>query len=74
MELRLTARRGENLLVTIVIPVVVLLFFASVERPAGDGRRRRSTSCCPGRWPWRSSPTSLVNLGIATAYERTTAS
>ena len=41
MELRLTARRGENVLVTIVIPVVVLLFFASVAilptgtRPAG---------------------------------------
>ena len=69
MELRLTARRGENVLVTIVIPVVVLLFFASVSvlptAPAG-----RSTSSCPAPSRWRSSPTSLVNLGIATAYER----
>ena len=39
MELRLTARRGENVLVTIVIPVVVLLFFASVSvLPTGRGR------------------------------------
>ena len=39
MELRLTARRGENVLVTIVIPVVVLLFFASVSvLPTGSGR------------------------------------
>ena len=38
MELRLTARRGENVLVTIVIPVVVLLFFASVAiLPTGSG-------------------------------------
>jgi len=37
-ELRLTARRGENVLVTIIIPVVVLLFFASVSvLPTGDG-------------------------------------
>ena len=42
MELRLTARRGENVLVTIVIPVVVLLFFASVSvLPTGDGRAGR---------------------------------
>ena len=35
MELRLTARRGENVLVTVVIPVVVLLFFASVGKVQG---------------------------------------
>ena len=30
-ELRLTARRSENVLVTAIIPAVVLVFFASVD-------------------------------------------
>ena len=55
MELRLTARRGENVLVTIVIPVVVLLFFAIGRGPADGERARRSTSSSPAPWRWRSS-------------------
>ena len=38
-DLRVTARRGENVLVTLVIPIAVLLFFAStpvVPVPSGD--------------------------------------
>jgi ABC-2 type transport system permease protein len=69
MELRLTARRGENVLVTIVIPVVVLLFFASVDvLPAGDGPP--VDFLLPGALALAIMATSLVNLGIATAYER----
>jgi ABC-2 type transport system permease protein len=69
MELRLTARRGENVLVTIVIPVVVLLFFASVAvLPTGDGRP--VDFLLPGTLALAVIATSLVNLGIATAYER----
>jgi len=69
MELRLTARRGENVLVTIVIPVVVLLFFASVSfLPAGAGRP--VDFLLPGTLALAVIATSLVNLGIATAYER----
>jgi ABC-2 type transport system permease protein len=69
MELRLTARRGENVLVTIVIPVVVLLFFASVSvLPNGDGRP--VDFLLPGTLALAVIATSLVNLGIATAYER----
>ena len=48
MELRLTARRGENVLVTVIIPAVVLVFFGSMNScrawPA-----TRSPSSCPGR-------------------------
>jgi ABC-2 type transport system permease protein len=69
MELRLTARRGENLLVTIIIPVVVLLFFASVRvlpATAGDP----VDFLLPGTLALAVIATSLVNLGIATAYER----
>jgi ABC-2 type transport system permease protein len=69
MELRLTARRGENVLVTIVIPVVVLLFFASVGvLPTGSGRS--VDFLLPGSLALAIVATSLVNLGIATAYER----
>lgn len=69
MELRLTARRGENVLVTIVIPVVVLLFFASVSvLPSGSGRP--VDFLLPGTLALAVIATSLVNLGIATAYER----
>ena len=68
-ELRLTARRGENVLVTIIIPAVVLLFFASVGvLPTGAGRP--VDFLLPGSLALGVIATSLVNLGIATAYER----
>jgi ABC-2 type transport system permease protein len=68
MELRLTARRGENLLVTIVIPAVVLLFFASVALLPTPGRP--VDFLFPGSLALAVIATSLVNLGIATGYER----
>jgi ABC-2 type transport system permease protein len=68
-ELRLTARRGENVLVIVVIPVVVLLFFASLSiLPTGFGRP--VDFLLPGALALAVIATSLVNLGIATAYER----
>jgi ABC-2 type transport system permease protein len=69
MELRLTARRGENVLVTIIIPVAVLLFFASVAiLPMGSGAP--VDRLLPGTLALAVIATSLVNLGIGTAYER----
>jgi ABC-2 type transport system permease protein len=68
MELRLTARRGENLLVTIVVPALVLLFFGGTDviplanRPIGF--------LVPGALALAIVATSFVNLGIATAYDR----
>lgn len=68
-ELRLTARRGENLLVIVVMPIVVLLFFASLSiLPTGTGRP--VDFLLPGALALAIIATSLVNLGIATAYER----
>src|SRR3954470_4094937 len=69
MELRLTARRGENVLVTIVIPVVVLLFFATAGVVAA-GNVDPVAFLLPGALALAVIATSLVNLGIATAYER----
>jgi ABC-2 type transport system permease protein len=68
MELRLTARRGENLLVTIIIPAVVLLFFASVSVLPMPGRP--VDFLLPGALALAIIATSLVNLGIATGYDR----
>src|SRR5438445_1761914 len=69
MELRLTARRGENVLVTIVIPLVLLVFFASSTLVAGD-RAQRLDYLVPGILALAIISTGMVNLGIATAYER----
>jgi len=67
-DLRLTARRGENVLVTIVIPIAVLLFFASSGIiPNAD---RPVDFLVPGAIALAIVASGLVNLGIATAYER----
>jgi ABC-2 type transport system permease protein len=69
MELRLTARRGENVLVMIGIPAAVLLFFSAV--PVADtGSGPAVDTLLPGTLALAVIATSLVNLGISTAYER----
>ena len=47
----------------------MLAFFASTNVVTVPGRRR-STSCCPGSLALAIVAAGLVNLGIATAYER----
>ena len=69
VELRLALRRGENLLATIVIPAAVLLFFSSVAViPVGTGRP--IDFLLPGSIALGIIATSLVSLGITTAYDR----
>jgi ABC-2 type transport system permease protein len=68
-ELRLTARRGENVLVTIVIPAGVLVFFGTIgvvpgiSGPAVD-------FLLPGSLALAVIASGLVSLGIITAFER----
>lgn len=69
LELRLTARRGENVLVTIVIPIAALLFFAGVTVVPGLPARP-ADFLLPGTIALAIVAGGLVNLGIATAYER----
>jgi len=69
MELRLTSRRGENLLVTIVIPIVLLVFFSSTTIVAVP-TPRPVDFLLPGILALAVISTSLVNLGIATGFER----
>lgn len=69
MELRLAARRSENVLVTILIPAVVLVFFATVDlAPQAD--RPLVVFLLPGTVALAIIAASFVNLSIATAYER----
>lgn len=69
LELRLLARRGENVLATIVIPVAVLLFFAGTS--VIPLAARPVDFLLPGSIALGIIAAGLVNLGIATAYDRT---
>jgi ABC-2 type transport system permease protein len=69
MELRLALRRGETLVATIVLPVVVLVFFSSIVTiPFGTGRP--VDFLLPGSIAFAVIATSLVSLGITTGYDR----
>lgn len=70
MELRLTSRRAENLLAMLVIPAAALLFFGSVELVPVPAGLTRAEVLLPGACALAVIATGLVNLGIATAYER----
>lgn len=68
-ELRLVLRRGENLFATIVIPTVVLVLFSSVAI-VPTGAARAVDFLLPGSIALGVIATSLVSLGITTAYDR----
>lgn len=68
MELRLALRRGENLLVTIVVPEALLIFFAGVLIVPTPGETL--DFLVPGLLALAVMSTGMVSLGIATAYER----
>jgi ABC-2 type transport system permease protein len=66
MELRLVLRRPENLFATIAIPTIVLVVFSSVI-PVADAA---VDFLLPGSIALGIIATSLVSLGITTAYDR----
>jgi ABC-2 type transport system permease protein len=69
MELVLSMRRGESLLITAVVPLLLLVFFGSMPiLPAGGGRP--IDFLLPGILALAVMSTSMVSLGIATAFER----
>jgi ABC-2 type transport system permease protein len=69
IELRLIARRQESLLVTLVIPLALLVFFGSVN-PFGTNETGGLDFVVPGLLALAAMSTSMVSLGIATAFER----
>ena len=69
IELMMTLRRGESLLVTLVIPLGILVFFSKVDAVKVDS----STSIdflVPGVLALAVMSTAMVSLGIATGFER----
>lgn len=68
-ELLLTVRRGESVLITLIVPVLLLLFFASLDI-ADTGTGRAADFLLPGMLALAVIATGMVSLGIATAYER----
>lgn len=68
VELLMTLRRGESVLITVIVPVVLLVFFASLNIvPAGT---KPVDFLLPGILALAVMATGMVSLGIATAYER----
>ena len=69
VELLLTLRRGESVLITLIVPVVLLIFFASLNIiPSTTGKA--VDFLLPGMLALAVMATGMVSLGIATAYER----
>src|SRR5438270_8252777 len=69
VELLMTLRRGESVLITLIVPVVLLVFFASLNIvPATNGKA--VNFLLPGMLALAVMATGMVSLGIATAYER----
>ncbi len=71
VELLLTLRRGESILLTFAIPVLLLAFFSNVDvLPTGSGRP--VDFLFPGVLALAVMSTSMVSLAIATGFERQT--
>lgn len=70
-EVAMTIRRGETLLLTIGIPVLLLVFFSLTHVTSTPGRHRVDF-VAPGILALCVLSTSLVALSIATGFERST--
>ena len=68
-EVEMTLRRGESLLLTIAIPVILLVFLSEV-RLAPSAVADNITFLAPGILALAIMGTALVNLSIATGFER----
>ena len=69
VELILASRRGEALLVTLALPPVLLVFFASVPL-LPTGGHAPVAFLLPGMIALAVMGNAMVSLGIGTAYER----
>ena len=69
VELLLTLRRGESLLLSLGIPVMLLVFFSSVD-VLPTGTDDPVDFLAPGVLALAVMSTAMVGLGIATGFER----
>lgn len=71
MELSLSLRQGEQLLVSIAIPLLLLVFFSLVDvLPKPDGVTDPVQFLAPGILALAVMSTAMVSLGIGTGFER----
>jgi ABC-2 type transport system permease protein len=68
-ELMLQARRGENAIVTLAVPIGVLVFFAKVDAVTTDFSDPLDF-LVPGVLALSVMAAAMVSLGIATGFER----
>jgi ABC-2 type transport system permease protein len=70
-ELSMTLRRGESVLLTLGIPVMLLVFFSVVDvLPVADETRDPVDFLAPGVLALAVMSAALVGVAIATAFER----
>jgi ABC-2 type transport system permease protein len=69
IEMLLTLRRGESLLVTLVIPLGILVFFSKVDA-INTTYKDPVDFLVPGVLALAVMSSAMVSLGIATGYER----
>lgn len=71
LELALTSRQVEQLLVSLGIPLLILVFFSSVQvLPLPAGVQQSVDYLAPGVLALAVMSTAMVSLGIATGFER----
>src|SRR5262249_48141672 len=69
IEALLTIPRGESLLVTLVVPLGILVFFSSVDA-VNTSYKDPVDFLVPGVLALAVMSSAMVSLGIATGYER----
>jgi ABC-2 type transport system permease protein len=70
VELAMTLRRGESLMVTIAIPVGILVFFGKVDALGNAIKGDPIDFLVPGVLALAVMANAMVSLGIATGFER----
>jgi ABC-2 type transport system permease protein len=70
LEIRMVLRNGEQLLLTVVIPVLVLVVFGSLELTDIGGRSARLDFLVPGVLALAVLSTAFTGLAIGTGFER----
>lgn len=70
IELAMTLRQGERVLVTLFIPILLLIFFSALKIIPTSAKESATDFLLPGVLALAIMAAGMVSLGIATAYER----
>ena len=70
IELSMTLRQGERVLVTLFIPIILLIFFSALKIIPVTRDESAVDFLLPGVLALAIMAAGMVSLGIATAYER----